>query len=80
MLIFGPDAVLCVQPFYPDGYQKIQLSFNMHCPKQRNSADWFVSVSGFTVDSVITENLPPTAVGKLRPGDGLYPIGGVVVY
>ena len=79
-MIFGPDLVLCVQPSFHDGFQKIQLSFDMHCPKQRNSVNWFVSVSGLTVDSVITENLLPTAVGKLRPGDGLYPIGGVVVY
>ena len=79
-MTLGPDLVLCVQPFYPDDLQKFQLSFNMHCPKQRNSVNWFVSVSGLIVDSVITENLLPTAVGKLRPGDGLYPIGGVVVY
>ena len=74
------DLVLCVQPFYPDGFQNIQFSFHTHCPKQRNSVNWFVSVSGLTVESVITENLPPTAVGKIRPGDGLYSIGGVVVY
>ena len=79
-MIFGSDLVLCVQAAFPDGFQKIQLSFNMHCPKHRNSVNCFVSVSGITVDSVITENLLPTAVGKLRPGDGLYPIGGVVVY
>ena len=79
-MIFGPDLVLCVHPSFPDGFQKSGSLLTWTAQNRGIPSNVFFSVSGLTVDSFIASSLPPTARGKLRPGDGLYSIGGVVVY